>query len=104
MRPWRTEALVRAVLVAALILLAGATGPVRAEAPVARSFSTAGLARVSAFLRGEVKAGKIPGAILLIQQHGEPVLSEAFGLRDAKAARPMTNDVIFRLYSMSKPI
>ncbi len=104
MRPWRTEALVRAVLVAALALLVGATGPVRAEAPVARSFSTAGLARVSAFLRGEVAAGKIPGAILLIQQHGKPVLSETFGLRDAKAARPMMNDAIFRLYSMSKPI
>ncbi|WP_369722741.1 serine hydrolase domain-containing protein [Bradyrhizobium sp. LLZ17] len=104
MRPWRTEALVGAVLVAALALLVGATRPVRAEAPVARSFSTAGLARVSAFLRGEVAVGKIPGAILLIQQHGKPVLSEMFGLRDAKAARPMTNDAIFRLYSMSKPI
>ncbi|MBC9875870.1 beta-lactamase family protein [Bradyrhizobium sp. INPA01-394B] len=104
MRPWRTEALARAVLVAALVLLAGAAGKVHAEAPVARGFSAAGLARVSAFLRGEVAARRIPGAVLLIQQHGKPVLSESFGLRNVTTAQPMTEDSIFRLYSMSKPI
>lgn len=104
MRPWRTDAFVRAVLVAALAPLIGAAGPVRAEMSVVRSFSTAGLARVSAFLRGEVAAGRIPGAILLIQQHGKPVLSETFGLRNVKTAQAMTEDTIFRLYSMSKPI
>jgi CubicO group peptidase (beta-lactamase class C family) len=104
MRPGRTEALVRAVLVAALVLLIGATRPVRAEMPLARSFSAAGLARVSAFLRGEVAARRIPGAVLLIEQHGRPVLSETFGLRNVTTAQPMTQDSIFRLYSMSKPI
>jgi len=101
MRPWRTEAL---VLVAAFALLIAAARPVRAEMPLARSFTAAGLARVSAFLGGEVAAGRIPGAILLIQQHGKPVLSETFGLRNARTAQPMTEDTIFRLYSMSKPI
>ncbi|GGI23204.1 serine hydrolase domain-containing protein [Bradyrhizobium guangdongense] len=101
MRPWRTEAL---VLVAALALLVGAARPVRAEMPLARSFTAAGLARVSALLGREVTAGRIPGAILLIQQHGKPVLFETFGLRNVKTAQPMTDDTIFRLYSMSKPI
>ncbi|PIT01454.1 beta-lactamase [Bradyrhizobium nitroreducens] len=104
MKPWRSEALARAVVAIAFALLVGAAGPARAEAPVIRSFSTAGLARISAFLRGEVAAGRIPGAVLLIQQHGKPVLSETFGLRDTRTAQPMTDDTIFRLYSMSKPI
>ena len=104
MRRWRTEALASAVLAVAFVLLIGAAAPLRAEEPLARSFSAAGLARVSAFLRGEVASGRIPGAILLIQQHGKPVLSENFGLRNAKAAQPITDDTIFRLYSMSKPI
>ncbi|SFJ91157.1 serine hydrolase domain-containing protein [Bradyrhizobium sp. cf659] len=104
MKPWRSEALTRAVLAIAFVLLVGAAGPVRADASIAHSFSTAGLARISAFLRGEVAAGRIPGAVLLIQQHGKPVLSETFGLRDTKTAQPMTDDTIFRLYSMSKPI
>jgi CubicO group peptidase (beta-lactamase class C family) len=62
------------------------------------------LARVSDYLRGEVAAGKIPGAILLIQQHGKPVLNETFGVRNVRTAQPMTDDTIFRFFSMSKPI
>src|SRR5947209_12598414 len=52
----------------------------------------------------EIATGKIPGAILLIQQHGKPVYFETFGMRDVAARSPMTRDAIFRLYSMSKPI
>ena len=55
-------------------------------------------------MRHEVATGKIPGAILLIQQHGKPVYYEKFGLRDVAAKLPMTDDTIFRLYSMSKPV
>ena len=46
----------------------------------------------------------MPGAIMLIQQHGKPVYFENFGLRDVATRLPMTADTIFRLYSMSKPI
>src|SRR3954470_6823307 len=69
-----------------------------------RSFSAEGLSRVGDYIRNEIATGKIPGAILLIQQHGKPVYSETFGMRDVTAQSPMTKDAIFRLYSMSKPI
>ena len=46
----------------------------------------------------------MPGAVILIQQHGRPVYFESFGVRDVESRRPMTPDTIFRLYSMSKPI
>lgn len=104
MKPWRSEAFVRIVLAAAFVLLIGAAGQLRAEALAARSFSAKGLARVSAFLDDAVAAGRIPGAILLIQQHGKPALYRKFGQRNVATARPMTDDTIFRLYSMSKPI
>jgi CubicO group peptidase (beta-lactamase class C family) len=104
MRRWRTEAAISIVVGAALALLIGAAGFVRAETPAPRDFAPAGLARVSALLEGEVAAGRIPGAILLIRQHDKPVLHQAFGVRDVRTARPMTDDTIFRLYSMSKPI
>ena len=48
--------------------------------------------------------GKIPGAILLIQQHGKPVYFESFGLRDPETRQPMTPDTIFQIYSMSKAV
>jgi CubicO group peptidase (beta-lactamase class C family) len=104
MRRWRTEAAIRFVLAAALALLIGAAASLRAEMPMPRGFTPAGLARVSALLEGEIAAGRIPGAILLIQQHGKPVLHQTFGVRDVRTAQPMTDDTIFRLYSMSKPI
>ena len=89
-------------LAAALLLLVAAAGSARAEQP--RQFSAEGLAKVSDYIRNEVATGKIPGAILLIQQHGKPVYFENFGVRDIATELSMSADTIFRLYSMSKPI
>ena len=72
--------------------------------PVATGFTPEGLARVGDYVRNEITTGKIPGAVLLIQQHGRPVLFESFGVRDVGSQRPMTAETIFRLYSMSKAI
>jgi len=66
--------------------------------------SAARLDRITAFFRQEVAAGNIPGAIVRIQRHGRPAYMKSFGVRDVATGRPMTNDTIFRLYSMSKPI
>ena len=107
MKQWRIDAFARRCLVAAaLAAVAGWPHPARAEtaAPVAGSFSREGLARVGDYIRNEIATGKIPGAILLIQQHGMPVYSENFGVRDVATKLPMSADTIFRLYSMSKPV
>ena len=55
-------------------------------------------------IRNEIATGQMPGAVILVQQHGHPVYFECFGVRDLQSGRPMTADSIFRLYSMSKPI
>jgi CubicO group peptidase (beta-lactamase class C family) len=55
-------------------------------------------------LRALVDEGAIPGAVALLARHGEVVASSVVGWRDIAAAKPMTEDTIFRLYSMSKPI
>src|SRR5271154_3190715 len=74
------------------------------EIPPGAHFNMAKLERVSEYLRDQVSSGKIPGAMLLIQQHGKPVYHESFGVRDVATKQPMTDDTIFRLFSMSKPI
>src|SRR3954469_20967311 len=68
------------------------------------SLSSVKLQRVGDFIRGEIAAGKMPGAIILIQQHGRPVYFECFGVRDVDSKHPMTPDSIFRMFSMTKPI
>jgi CubicO group peptidase (beta-lactamase class C family) len=109
MKPWRIDGVTcRGLLVAALAVFAVTASPdlsrAESEAPVAGSFSRAGLVRVGDYIRNEIATGKIPGAILLIQQHGKPVYFESFGVRDVATQLPMSPDTIFRLYSMSKPI
>jgi CubicO group peptidase (beta-lactamase class C family) len=95
----------RRVVAAALLLGAIAVAwPRGGHAGAARSFSAEGLARVGDYIRNEIATGKIPGAILLIQQHGKPVYFENFGVRDVATQLPMSADTIFRLYSMSKPV
>src|SRR5271155_4772624 len=106
------DRVLRFYLAAALALLGAATpanmavaeSPRPVSRPVSFGFSAEGLAHISDYMRNEVATGKIPGAVLLIQQHGKPVLLENFGVLDVDSRRPMRSDAIFRLYSMSKPI
>ena len=95
----------RRALIAALVVLVGVVGArAGSEGRPARSLSPEGLAKVSDYIRNEVATGKIPGAILLLQQHGKPVYYENFGVRDVATGISMSADTIFRLYSMSKPV
>jgi CubicO group peptidase (beta-lactamase class C family) len=111
MKRWRTDGVTRRrwIAAAALLIAAVAVGWTdfgRAETPstAPRTFSRTKLERAGDYLRNEVATGRIPGAILLVQQHGRPVYFENFGVRDTATKLPMTADTIFRLYSMSKPI
>jgi len=108
MKRWRTDGFAGRIGAAlALVALAsGLSAAALAEQPavISSSFSPAKLERVSDYMRNEVATGKIPGAIVLIEQHGHPVYDEKFGERDVETRQPITDDTIFRLYSMSKPI
>ena len=103
MKSWR----VLRSIVCAAVTIAIAT-PVSAagtyEIPAGAHFDQQKLQRVGDYLRDKVTQGKIPGAILLIQQHGKPVYHEFFGVRDVATKLPMTDDTIFRIFSLTKPI
>ncbi|WP_407118546.1 serine hydrolase domain-containing protein [Bradyrhizobium sp. LMG 9283] len=104
MKPWRIDIRGRRAFIAALVLLLSLVGARAGSEGAARKFSPEGLAKVSDYIRNEIATGKIPGAILLLQQHGKPVYYENFGVRDIATEFSMSADTIFRLYSMSKPI
>lgn len=95
----------RRAFIAALVLLSGVIGAkAGSDGRAARDLSPEGLAKVSDYIKNEVATGNIPGAILLLQQHGKAVYYENFGVRDVATELSMSADTIFRLYSMSKPI
>src|SRR5215472_10733713 len=74
------------------------------DIPAGAHFNQDKLARITEFFNNEVATGKIPGAIVLIQQHGKPVYHEFFGVQDTVSKVPMTDQTIFRLFSMTKAI
>ena len=66
-------------------------------------FSTERLGRIGEWLRAEIDAGRIPGAVALVARKGKLAYLEAFGSRDRDAKAPMQTDSIFRIASMTKP-
>ena len=108
MRRWRTDAVALRFAAAALLFVAAVGAATRAysdpQPAITGAFSADGLKRVGDYFENEVATGKIPGAVVLIQQHGKPVYFQSFGFRDVVVHTPMTKDAIFRIYSMSKPI
>jgi CubicO group peptidase (beta-lactamase class C family) len=112
MKRWRTDVSGRryniaaafALLILAIALGRPSAGCADSPSSIPASFSREGLQRVGDYIRNEIATGKIPGAIMLIQQRGKPIYFENFGVRDVATQLPMTADTIFRLYSMTKPI
>ncbi len=62
------------------------------------------LERLTDAFNSQVGAGIIPGAIILIEQHGRPVYFRCFGFRDAAIRAPMMPETLFALHSLTKPI
>jgi CubicO group peptidase (beta-lactamase class C family) len=72
--------------------------------PPGAKLSVAKLAPIADFINGEIAAQRIPGAIVLVQQHGKAVYLKWFGLRDPDKATPMTEDAIFPIHSVTKTV
>jgi CubicO group peptidase (beta-lactamase class C family) len=67
--------------------------------------STGRLARIGDFLhRSYIDPGKLVGAQVLVARRGEVAYRQSLGRMDRERDRPMADDSIVRLYSMTKPI
>jgi CubicO group peptidase (beta-lactamase class C family) len=63
------------------------------------------LARIDRhLLERYVGPGKIAGCLTLVARHGAVVQLSPLGRRDLARELPMTEDTVFRIYSMTKPI
>ena len=96
--------MLRSLISAALLTITAVISAYANDLRAGAHFDRQKLERVGNFIRNEIATGRIPGAVILIQQHGQPVYFESFGVRDVESKHPMTADTIFRIYSMSKPI
>ncbi len=70
----------------------------------ALGFDQAKLGEIRKALNDDVISGKIPGAYLLIARHGQVAFAQGFGVQGPGQSAPMTEETIFRIFSMTKPI
>ena len=54
--------------------------------------------------RHYIEPGKIAGCQVAVSRHGHLAYSKSLGQMDRERGKPMADDTIFRIYSMSKPI
>src|ERR1700748_1246779 len=99
----------RTALLTASLTLLSLAALARAETaafgpPPGAKLSAEKLAPIADFIYGEIAAQRIPGAIVLVQQHGKPVYLKWFGLRDPDKGTPMTEDAIFPIHSVTKTV
>jgi len=74
-------------------------------APKNTGLSTARLERITEHLeRNYVGPGKIAGCQIAVARHGHLAYFRSLGQMDRERDKPMTDDSIFRIYSMTKPI
>lgn len=76
----------------------------RAASPEALGFDSARLARLDAYMAGVVDQGRVAGMTTLLARHGKIVSYKSYGKKSLATGAPMTEDTIFRIYSMTKPI
>jgi len=75
-----------------------------ASSPEALGFDSARLAKLDAYMTGVVAQGRVAGATTLLARHGKIVSYKTYGKKSLATGAPMTEDTIFRIYSMTKPI
>ncbi|HKB37016.1 MAG TPA: exo-beta-N-acetylmuramidase NamZ domain-containing protein, partial [Gemmataceae bacterium] len=89
----------RALLCLVLLVLASS---VQADPP---GVDKERLQRIDTVVREAIDRGELPGAVVLVLHKGEVIHRKEYGLRSKKPAEtPMTEDTVFDLASLTKPI
>lgn len=78
--------------------------PLPAATPARVGLCPQRLKRVDAYVDRLVAERTLAGAITVVARRGRLAHVRCHGMMDAEAKRPMREDAIFRLYSMTKPI
>lgn len=91
--------------VAAIIFASFAIAqPLPSAKPEALGLSSQRLKNISTVFRTHIDQGKLPGVVVMVARNGKLAYSDAIGFRNAETRQPMTEDTLFRIYSMTKPL
>ena len=80
------------------------TPPLPLAKPESIGLFASALQRMSDVLRREIDNGTIPGATIMVARRGQIGWFDALGKQSPSQAAAMTQDTIFRIFSMTKPV
>src|SRR6516162_7562293 len=98
--PQHARALLAILVFAAVFARAQPTQP----KPESLGFSSERLIWLHDAMQRPVDEKRLAGVVTLLMRHGKLVEERSYGAKDMASGAPMTNDTIFRIYSMTKPV
>jgi CubicO group peptidase (beta-lactamase class C family) len=72
--------------------------------PAAVGLQAARLDAEAEAMQADIRAGTLPGAVMVVGRNGKIAWERTLGTQDPKDPTPMSLDTIFRIQSMTKPI
>jgi CubicO group peptidase (beta-lactamase class C family) len=100
----RLPRLALAFVLALAAIAAAAAQELPTAKPESVGLSSERLERIAAKVQQTIEEKRIAGAVTLVARHGKVVYFKSQGSLDREANKPMRNDAIFRICSMTKPI
>jgi len=85
------------IVAVASLLFAGIIAP-------GQKLSAKGTAEMDAVLQQAVQQGTVPGVVAIVATRDQILYHHAYGLRDVRGQKPMQENTIFRIASMTKPL
>ncbi len=103
----RSVALARGLIVV-LAIVSHSVAFARNEVPVTKAervgMSSERINAMAPAMQNVVDQGRVSGVVTLVARKGKVVHFDAVGKQDIEANKPMAQDTIFRIYSMTKPV
>lgn len=87
-----------------LVCVSASADSIREASPEKQGMSGDRLSLVAKMSQRYVDEGKLAGVITMVNRGGRLIHNETVGQRGADDKRPLENDHLFRIYSMTKPI
>ncbi len=77
---------------------------IKLVSPASVGLNAACLNRIAPHLNRYVDDGKLPGYLVMVARRGKVAYLNHYGLSDVERQKPVGEETIFRIYSMTKPI
>ena len=96
------------ILFGALLATSGSafaqSAPLPEAPPESVGFSADRLKRLDEAMQAKVDGKQLAGIVTMLARHGKLVEAKTYGQQDLTSGKPMPEDAIFRIYSMTKPV